>query len=104
MKSYRTIFLKEWQLEQNGQPYNPFTLQPPHDPDDRAKVFTGPENELESISSQLISTPCGILIHGIFGIGKTMFAYEILRRSEGTQTLPIYISYQPQIDFYIFSL
>ena len=104
MIDYRGLFLNEWHLERNGQPFNPFMLQPPETPEERAAVFTGPESDLESAASQLLAAPCGIVVHGIFGVGKTMFAYEALRRSEKARAIPVYVSYHSQENFYLLIL
>ena len=59
MSDYQDIFLNQWQLERGGIPFNPFNVQPPPTPEERAAVFTGPEDDLESVTSQMeaISRP-----------------------------------------------
>lgn len=44
------------------------------------KVFTGRSEELESTRISLYDAPRRVLVNGLFGVGKTVFIYELLAK------------------------
>ncbi len=65
---------KKWGIEAN-----PFDAHPPSDEEERARLFTGRESELDLVLSHLGQNRA-FLVYGLYGIGKTMFMKEVQRR------------------------
>lgn len=56
------------------------------------KVFTGRAAEIEECRIAVNDAPSNILVNGVFGVGKTIFIKELLRKLQlcGTDTLTVY--------------
>ncbi len=74
---------------------NPFTTLPPSSEEERSKVFTGRENEIEMLTN-MVKRPRGIFISGMFGIGKSILALETLRVLERRGYKTAHIKYEPK--------
>jgi hypothetical protein len=81
---------KIWQLSDN-----PFLPLPPKDEATRRKVFVGRELEIKSILSRK-NRPQGIFVVGMFGIGKSMLALEVLRQLKRTH-VTTYVKFRKSI-------
>ena len=79
--------LKKW-----GLAYNPFSSRPP-EPRLISQIFTGREREMSLAIPTVLETPRNLLLYGVFGVGKTIFILELLRKLEQIDnTLVVYTS------------
>jgi hypothetical protein len=79
--------LKKWDLT-----YNPFSGRPP-EPRLLSQIFTGREREMSLAMPTVLEVPRNLLIYGVFGVGKTVFILETLRKlKEIDNPLVIYTS------------
>ena len=79
--------LKKW-----GLIYNPFSGRPP-ELKQLSQIFVGREREMSLAIPTVLEVPRNLLVYGVFGVGKTVFILETLRKlKEIDNPLVIYTS------------
>jgi len=83
-----------------GLKNNPFSSLPPDKSDERTWVFTGRNNEVETLMN-LAERPCGVFLSGMFGIGKSILVLETLRKLTDQGYVTAYANYNRDNGFYV---
>lgn len=81
-----------------GLSYNPFVSLPPTNEEERQRVFTGRQQEVNKLLN-LTEHPRGVFLVGLFGVGKSILALETLRILNEQGVIAIYVKYDREYGF-----
>jgi hypothetical protein len=91
--NHRNASFKRWGLSNS-----PFVSLPPASEEERQRVFTGRQEEVDRLLN-LVERPRGVFLVGLFGVGKSILVLEALRRLNETGHITAYAKFYRELGF-----